>query len=56
MVEYVHGLRILDPACGSGHFLLGGFARLLAEWQRYESGRNPRDQAQKVLDAIAGVE
>jgi hypothetical protein len=49
-------VRMIDPACGSGHFLLGGFARLLAEWQRHEPGRNPRDQAQKALDAIAGVD
>ena len=25
---------MIDPACGSGHFLLGGFERLLREWQR----------------------
>jgi hypothetical protein len=37
-------VRMIDPACGSGHFLLGGFGRLLAEWQRHEPGRNPRDQ------------
>ncbi len=49
-------VKMIDPACGSGHFLLGGFARLLAEWQRHEPGRNPRDQAQKALDAIAGVD
>ena len=27
------GLRVIDPACGSGHFLLGAFRRLLAAWQ-----------------------
>ena len=49
-------VRMLDPTCGSGHFLLGGFQRLAAEWQRHEPGRNPRDIAQKVLDAVAGVD
>ncbi len=49
-------VRLIDPTCGSGHFLLGGFQRLLAEWQRNEPGRNPVDIAQKALDAVAGVD
>ena len=48
--------RMIDPTCGSGHFLLGSFHRLVAEWQRREPGRNPRDIAQKALDAVAGVD
>ena len=39
------GFRVIDPACGSGHFVLGSFARILDRWQRdrpsfrnYESG------------------
>ncbi|CAN1502747.1 hypothetical protein MCEMAEM4_00557 [Burkholderiaceae bacterium] len=47
---------LIDPTCGSGHFLLGGFHRLLAQWQRHEPGRNPVDMAQKALDAVAGVD
>ncbi|MDE1007016.1 MAG: BREX-2 system adenine-specific DNA-methyltransferase PglX [Paraburkholderia fungorum] len=49
-------VRMIDPTCGSGHFLLGGFHRLLAEWQRNEPSRNPVDLAQKALDAVAGVD
>lgn len=49
-------VRMIDPTCGSGHFLLGGFHRLVAEWQRHEPGRNPVDIAQKALDAVAGVD
>lgn len=49
-------VRMIDPTCGSGHFLLGGFARLVTEWQQAEPGRNPRDVAQKALDAVAGVD
>jgi hypothetical protein len=49
-------VRMIDPTCGSGHFLLGGFHRLLAQWQRHEPGRNPVDMAQKALDAVAGVD
>ncbi|MET3181719.1 UNVERIFIED_ORG: hypothetical protein ABIC43_004894 [Variovorax guangxiensis] len=48
--------RLIDPTCGSGHFLLGGFHRLLAEWQRNEPGHNAVDMAQKALDAVAGVD
>ena len=49
-------VRMIDPTCGSGHFLLGGFARLVDEWQRNEPGRNSRDIAQKALDAVFGVD
>lgn len=49
-------VRMIDPTCGSGHFLLGGFHRLLAEWQRNEPARNPVDLAQRALDAVAGVD
>lgn len=49
-------VRMIDPTCGSGHFLLGGFYRVLAEWQRNEPGRNLVDVAQKALDAVAGVD
>ena len=27
-------LRVIDPTCGSGHFLLGAFRRLLAQWEK----------------------
>lgn len=49
-------VRMIDPTCGSGHFLLGGFYRVLAEWQRNEPGRNPVDMAQRALNSVAGVD
>jgi len=49
-------VRMIDPTCGSGHFLLGAFHRLVDEWARNEPGRNRRDVAQKALDAVAGVD
>jgi hypothetical protein len=48
--------RMIDPTCGSGHFLLGGFQGLVDEWNRQEPARNPRDIAQRALDAVAGVD
>ena len=49
-------VRMIDATCGSGHFVLGGFHRMVVEWQRAEPGRNRRDVAQKALDAVAGVD
>lgn len=49
-------VRLIDPTCGSGHFLLGAFSRLFALWVRHEPGRNAADLAQKALDAIHGVD
>jgi len=49
-------VRMIDPTCGSGHFLLGGFHRMVDEWSRAEPTRNRRDVAQKALDAVAGVD
>ncbi|HQU47119.1 MAG TPA: BREX-2 system adenine-specific DNA-methyltransferase PglX, partial [Pirellulales bacterium] len=48
--------RLIDPACGSGHFLLGAFPRLLSRWQRQEPRANVRDLVQRALDAVYGVD
>ncbi len=48
--------RLIDPACGSGHFLLGAFARLFARWQKQEPGTPSRVLAERALDAVAGVD
>ncbi len=47
---------LIDPACGSGHFLLGAFDRLFAHWQNTEPHTEPRLLAQRALDQIAGVD
>lgn len=50
-------LRIIDPACGSGHFLLGAFDRLFEEWMKPEHGiNNPVVAAQNALDSIHGTD
>ena len=49
-------VRMIDPTCGSGHFLLGGFSRMVAQWSRAQPVLNRRDVAQKALDAVAGVD
>ena len=51
------GLRIIDPACGSGHFLLGSFDRLFALWMRSDEIRaNPVIAVQNAFDSIFGVD
>ncbi len=34
-------VRLIDPTCGSGHFLLGAFHRMLADWQRKNPHATP---------------
>ncbi|MCW2748974.1 MAG: putative methylase, partial [Aeromicrobium sp.] len=47
---------LIDPTCGSGHFLLGAFRRLFDHWMDAEPGTNPRELARRALDAVAGVD
>ena len=49
-------VRLLDPTCGSGHFLLGAFERLLYQWQQNAPGLEPRKQIQNALSAVHGVD
>jgi hypothetical protein len=49
-------VRLIDPTCGSGHFLLGAFRRLFDLWAANEPARNLPDLAQRALDAVFGVD
>jgi len=49
-------VRLIDPTCGSGHFLLGAFQRLFDLWARNEPTRNLGDLVQKSLDGVYGVD
>jgi Domain of unknown function (DUF7008)/Eco57I restriction-modification methylase len=50
------GLKLIDPACGSGHFLLGTFKHLMEHWHRAAPGMDTRERVQVALDAIHGVD
>src|SRR5215472_2106082 len=50
------GFKMIDPACGSGHFLLGAFARLLDRWHKHAPALETQARVQVVLDAIHGVD
>ena len=49
-------VRLIDPTCGSGHFILGGFHRLLTLWQQREPETNERELAARALNAVYGVD
>jgi hypothetical protein len=49
-------MRIIDPTCGSGHFLIGAFKRLFWRWREREPGSEVTVLAQRALEAIYGVD
>jgi len=49
-------VRMIDPTCGSAHFLLGGFHRLFALHQRNHPAVEVRALAQRALDQVFGVD
>jgi len=52
----LEGLRIIDPTCGSGHFLLGAFHRLVEQWALARPGMDQRERVQAALDSVHGVD
>ncbi|MGW0157817.1 BREX-2 system adenine-specific DNA-methyltransferase PglX [Mycobacterium sp. NPDC003323] len=52
----LEGFTVIDPTCGSGHFLLGAFHRLHDRWQRHAPALGPRELVEKALDGIYGVD
>lgn len=47
-------VRVLDPACGSGHFLLAAYDLLERAWQH--SGTSPSDAAPHIVGSLWGIE
>ncbi|MFJ3665541.1 BREX-2 system adenine-specific DNA-methyltransferase PglX [Streptomyces sp. NPDC090106] len=52
----IRGLRCIDPACGSGHFLLGMFERLLTKWRAAEPGAEPWLLVRRALESVHGAD
>ncbi|GAA1352563.1 BREX-2 system adenine-specific DNA-methyltransferase PglX [Streptomyces beijiangensis] len=52
----VRGLRCIDPACGSGHFLLGLFRRILAHWREAEPGTENWLLVRRALESVHGAD
>jgi hypothetical protein len=49
-------VSLIDPTCGSGHFLLGAFRRLLGRWQKDAPAESVADLARRALDQVYGVD
>ncbi len=49
-------LRVIDPTCGSGHFLLGTFHRLLEQWEKKAPDADRWEQISRALSSVHGVD
>jgi hypothetical protein len=47
---------VIDPTCGSGHFLLGAFDRLVDRWRRREPGTGVDVLVERALAQVTGVD
>ncbi|MFF7148402.1 BREX-2 system adenine-specific DNA-methyltransferase PglX [Streptomyces griseoaurantiacus] len=54
--EERRGLRTIDPACGSGHFLLGIFHRLMDKWRAAEPGTDVWTLVRRSLESVHGCD
>ncbi|MFJ7115437.1 BREX-2 system adenine-specific DNA-methyltransferase PglX [Streptomyces albogriseolus] len=49
-------LKMIDPTCGSGHFVLGAFRRLVRLWAEGQPGRDVHERVRAALDSVHGVD
>ena len=47
---------LIDPTCGSGHFLLGAFARLLDAQRHHNPGHSAETHANNAMSRVFGVD
>ncbi|MER7164650.1 BREX-2 system adenine-specific DNA-methyltransferase PglX [Micromonospora sp. NPDC000207] len=47
---------VIDPTCGSGHFLLGAFGRLFDKWRDREPATDVKILAERALGQVTGVD
>jgi len=52
----LEGFKVIDPTCGSGHFLLGAFARLVERWHHHAPGLELRTRIDNSLASVYGVD
>lgn len=50
------GLKMIDPTCGSGHFVLGAFRRLVRLWEEGQPGCDVHERVRAALDSVHGVD
>lgn len=49
-------LKMIDPTCGSGHFVLGAFKRMVALWADRVPGKDAHERVRAALDSVHGVD
>lgn len=50
------GLKLIDPSCGSGHFLLGAFERLNQAWLEAAPGLDAKERVRRAMASVSGVD
>ena len=55
--EFGHqGLKMIDPTCGSGHFVLEAFRRLVRLWAEGRPGGDVHERVRAALESVHGVD
>ncbi|MEU0487727.1 BREX-2 system adenine-specific DNA-methyltransferase PglX [Nocardiopsis sp. NPDC006139] len=49
-------LKMIDPTCGSGHFVLGAFRRLVRLWAEGQPVMDAHERVRAALDSVHGVD
>ncbi|MGW6954730.1 BREX-2 system adenine-specific DNA-methyltransferase PglX [Streptomyces chartreusis] len=49
-------LKMIDPTCGSGHFVLGVFRRLVRLWGEGQPGKDAHERVAAALKSVHGVD
>ncbi|MCY0943639.1 BREX-2 system adenine-specific DNA-methyltransferase PglX [Streptomyces antarcticus] len=49
-------LKMIDPTCGSGHFVLGTFRRLVRMWAEQRPEVDSYERVRAALDSVHGVD
>ncbi|MGD9620623.1 MAG: BREX-2 system adenine-specific DNA-methyltransferase PglX [Mycolicibacterium sp.] len=49
-------IKLIDPSCGSGHFLLGAFERLNRAWLETAPGLDAKERVRRAMASIHGVD
>src|SRR5690606_23770374 len=49
-------IKLIDPTCGSGHFVLGAFRRLTRRWTEDHPTKDRHEPVRAALESVHGVD
>lgn len=52
----IESIKLIDPTCGSGHFLLGAFERLVDQWAKEAPALDAKERVRRAMNSIHGVD